>query len=136
MSVNQIDLLQRSYKEVSKKGGFYDFVYNLRVNPQSVGSVKIHDLKNLFDSSTTWTNVNKSSGHVAYVHSVTHVKVEFTGHKTRKNDDVLPQGNVKHVLNLVQNHMNILANNVFEIKNWKTETPDYQKSLNKIIENR
>jgi hypothetical protein len=129
IGISDLEMLKLAQHEVIKKNGFYDFVYELRTHPELFSTIKIHDLRTLFENSTTWTSVTKSSGHVAFFNPITKIKVEFTAHKTRKSDGVMPQGNAHHILDLVQRHMNILANNVYKINNW-SEKPNFQSALN------
>jgi hypothetical protein len=129
IGMNDFKKLQLARHEVIKKDGFYEFVYDLRNHPENISAVKIHELRNLFESSTTWTAIPKSSGHVAFFNPITKIKVEFTAHKTRKSDGIIPQGNVHHILELVQAHMNILANDILKINNWQKDEPDYNKAI-------
>jgi hypothetical protein len=128
IGMNDFEKLQLAKHEIVKKNGFYDFVSDSIINPKKFSGIKIHELRNLFESSTTWTPIAKSSGHVAFLNPITKIKVEFPAHKTRKSDGVLPKGSVHHIVKLVQDHMNILANDIYEIKNWEEE-PDYGKAL-------
>jgi hypothetical protein len=117
--------LVNSYHDVVKKNGLIDFTKKARKDKYSI---KQQHLTNLF-SKTVWSDSHKKSGHRKLINCVTGVVIEYSDH-----DKNIDPGAVGSILEAVQNHLNIIGNNIFcyDQYNWKEE-PDYKASVNRWL---
>lgn len=117
--------LEASYHEATRK--LIDFTQQIRTDQNDLSgktSVKLRDLRNLFDTSL-WEDRPAKSGHRILKNRITHIRVEYGNHK----NDVEP-GDAEDVYNQVQEHLNILNNIIFAYSahNWKVP-PDYTRAI-------
>lgn len=72
-------------------------------------------------------NINSADGHATFKNKVTEVVVGFQAHG---KDNTLQPAQEVQLRDSIQEHLNILCNDVFKYttKNWKTE-PDYEKAV-------
>lgn len=129
-----IKLLQESYHDATRKGGLIDFTKKIRTEKNDSSgkfSVKESELSRLF-SKPVWDELSTKSGHRKIKNKITDVVVEYANH----NKDIDP-GAAQTIFEAVQNHLNILNNDIFSYKsnNWKTN-PDYQVSEHNLIRRR
>ena len=120
-----------SFNEVKKN--LFNFVLERRTNPNK--SLKKNDLNRLFKNSILWQTVSNGTGHNVFRHKVTHVLVSYQAHNTRSKDTTVESHIAQHVLESVQEHMNILANDIFKLRNWQKEAPNFQQALLRLKQN-
>ncbi len=122
-----ITLLQSAHQNIVKKKGWKDFTEKLRSNSMAKTAIKTQSLFRLF-ADPVWQEEKTKSGHKCYYHLITRERIGFSNHQ--KN---IKAGAAISILNNVQKIMDILANEIFLIKNWSIE-PDYQASLERWTE--
>lgn len=121
----QTDLLKDSYLDATRKDGLIDFTIQVHTGKYSV---KQADLDNLF-TKTVWIDQKVKGGHRKLENAVTKIVVEYSNHAK----DIDP-GAAETILNQVQEHLNILCNEIFryEKDNWKVD-PDYGVSVERWL---
>lgn len=122
-------LLEGSYIEATNR--LIEFTANVRGlknNNQGKYSVKFRDLDQLFDKNL-WIEHKTSSGHRKLENKVTGV---ITGYSKHGN---LDPGAVQDILEDVQEHLNILHNEIFRFKprGW-TVCPNFDKAVVSFLE--
>lgn len=123
-------LFQVAYEEV-KLHGINHLVTELRENPLKQHQIKRKALTNLFKNLPLWERQNQSSGHVTFKHKITGIVVGFQNHSGKNNKETkIHQDQAVALMNNLQEHMNILGNEIFKYTthNWKT-TPNYDLAL-------
>ena len=116
--------LQTAYDEAVRPNGLIAFVTKLR-DPAEKYNLSKDEVYVLFKGCPLWQEQATKSGHVAFKHQITGIVVGYQNHGGPKVD---PGGAVS-LRDQVQQHLNILANNVFSytVQHWKTE-PDWALS--------
>lgn len=125
-------LLKECYKEATKKNGLIDFTKEIvteEVDFSGKYSLSRSRLTNLF-SNTVWKEFPTKSGHRKIQNLVTNIIIEYGNHSR----DIDP-GAALTIYHSVQEHLNILCNNIFLYKNrnWKEE-PNYTASYKRLVE--
>ena len=127
-----IQALQDCYTDATRKDGLIAFTQKIRTPKNDLSgkySVKQKDLDKLF-SENVWVDLKKVGGHRKLQNKVTGVIIEYAAHGNKGGID---PGAALTILDAVQNHLNILGNDVFKYEkcNWKKE-PDYQASVRRL----
>ncbi len=121
-------LLQKSYQEVVKDGGLSDFVETAKMDKYSI---KTRKFQSLFDKNL-WRDASSPSGHVVIKNIFTRVVINYSNH-----EPYIDPGAVESLSLKIQNHINLLGNNLFLYKNsnWKTQ-PDYESAVDNLFNQR
>lgn len=116
--------LQAAYQSAAAKGKLIDLTKTLRDDVD--GLLKHEDLIALFKGLEDWDKPKQSTGHVKFKNRLTGISVGFSGH----GNPVLATHEKKALLETIQEHLNILCNDIFKYKtkNWKEEK-DPEQSL-------
>lgn len=130
-----VALLEIAYKECKRKGGFREFTGQVR-NEGGEKSVKLKQIKSLFEKATTWTNHVSKSGHLKFKNEITGYVVEFKAHigGGKKSNDFDANAALS-ALETLQKHINLLGDYIFQFPKSKEESlkwkakPDFQASL-------
>lgn len=119
MSITQNDLMV-SYQNGRQQ--LIPLLIDLRTEDYRV---KRSELDSSFTKTAGWEKKD-SGGHAKFQHKVTHIIVEYQSH----GPQTIKKNIQNQVLENVQNHMNILANEIFQYqsRNWKDE-PNYETAL-------
>jgi hypothetical protein len=120
-NVNENDL-KVSYNESRKK-----LIPLITESSEPNKHIKLQKLQTVFQNSRLWEAQHTKSGHAKFIHKVTKTPVEYQAHIKGKQNEIDP-GIQKQVVEQLQKHVNILGNDIFYIKNWKTE-PNYPKVI-------
>lgn len=125
----QIELLQESYQNATRKGGLIEFTQEIRTDKNNFFgkySVTFNRIGKLF-TENVWSEVATGSGHRKFENQVTHIMIEYKNH----GEGVDP-GAAQSIFEQVQTHLNILNDEIFHyvVYNWKTE-PDYEASVDR-----
>ncbi|MEI8301254.1 MAG: hypothetical protein WCG10_06585 [Chlamydiota bacterium] len=125
--------LRECYHDATCKGGLIEFTQQIRTyenNFQGKYSVTQEDLTKLF-SEKVWRDCKKVGGHRKIENIVTGTVIEYANHDNSRGID---PGAVMTIFSAVQEHLNILCNQIFayKINNWKNE-PDYLASVERFI---
>jgi hypothetical protein len=118
-------LLQKSYQEVVKDGGLSDFVETAKLDKYSI---KTRKFQSLFDKNL-WVNASSPSGHIVIKNIFTKVVINYSNHES-----CIDPGAVESLAMTIQNHINLLGNNLFLYKNnnWKSE-PDFGSAVDHLF---
>jgi hypothetical protein len=103
------------------------------IDMRTVGyRMKLQEVQTLFTNSL-WIQEKMTSGHKQFTHAVTGVTVEYQAHIKGKENTIAP-GIQKQLLEQIQEHVNILSNEVFRYTthHWKEE-PDYDRALRNYL---
>lgn len=123
-----VELLKEAYLECIRKDGFHD--YTRKVQPTGgAKSVKLQRIESLFEKATTWTQIPAKGSHRKYRNLITGIVVEFSAHTGGTNGNDFDTGAAKDMLERIQNHINILGNEIFKYPKRKWPEPDFKKSL-------
>lgn len=129
-----VELLQQAYHECKRKGGFREYTKQVRPLGGQY-TVKLKQIKSLFENATSWTNKSAGSGHLKYKNKITGYVIEFKAHTGGKKDNDFDANAAESILDTLQNHINLLGDYIFqfpkikgESTKWKME-PNYAKSL-------
>lgn len=128
-------MLQDEHRDVTKKGGLYDLVRELREDPNAKYKLSRKRLTSLFESATNWTRVKNSSGHAIFKNNLTGVTVCWQAHSGSHNSTEVSPNQAVSLMDDVQSHMNILHDKVFYItrSNWSRQ-PDFPNSTRRYIQ--
>lgn len=127
--VSPLDL-KSAYHEVVH-GGIDDLVTELRQADSLVDCLKRDKVNSVFKNNSLWVDQKPKSGHCEYKHAVTNLTVGWQNHSGKKKSSYIAAAQAKDLLQVLQQHMNILGNDIFgyKIGNWKTQ-PDYNAAAN------
>jgi hypothetical protein len=116
--------LQRAYLEATANNGLIFLVKKLR--NEGTGNLRKDEIRRIFESLSRqfglWENVATGSGHTKYRHGLTGAVIGWQAHGPTN----LPQAQAKEILEVVQDHLNLLHNDIFQYtsKGWRGE-PNY-----------
>jgi len=118
-----IDDLQACHEAV--RGNLTDFTRNIREGKE----IKINDLKSYFTVNTGWLKIKQANGHKKFIHKVTRIVIEYQAHSNKKDTSVKPRI-VAHLLDQVQQHINIIGNDIwgYNTKTWEVDA-NYKQAL-------
>ncbi len=120
-----IELLKDSYLDAIRPHGLGAFMRMVRTDKNDFSGKYNCGLKvisKLF-SPSVWTHVSGPGGHITVKHKITGVVIDFSNHK-----DPVDPGAVRSIAEKVQEHLNILGNDIFHFPqgSWKI-APDFEK---------
>jgi uncharacterized protein YjdB len=132
--VNHMQHLQNSYYDATRKGGLIDFTRQVRTEKKDLSgkyTINQDNLANLF-SKTVWHTIKTRNGHRKLENIVTGIVVEYRNHDNKGGID---PGAAETIFYQVQEHLNILCNQIYNYtnNNW-TYQPDYPASVKRFVE--
>jgi len=120
-----LQLLKDSYIDATSQNGLAAFMYLVRTDKNDFSgkyncSLKV--ISNLF-SESVWACVSSPGGHITVKHKITGVVINFSNHK-----NPVDPGAIMTIAEKVQEHLNILGNEIFMFKQgcWKV-APNFEK---------
>jgi hypothetical protein len=126
------DMLYESCREVTRKNGLVDFIYEVRGSENHMSgkeSIKQADLDNLF-SKKVWKEHDKA-GHRKLTNEITGVVVEYANHSKAIDTKA-----VVTIVQQLQTHVNILHNDIFKMskRGWPDDLSelDYKAALSRL----
>ena len=118
-------LIQQSYDEVQRN--LVDFTNDIRTDNNDMPgkySLRVRDLDKIFDASL-WEDRTRKTGHRILKNRVTHIVINYSHHES----DVDP-GAAITILESVQEHINILHDQIFKYPGYGWNTPpNYAQSI-------
>ena len=120
-------LLEESYDNAFGLIEFMKFVRTEKNDFSGKNNCKLKTISGLF-SKSVWSDVSSPGGHITVKHKFTGIVINFSNHK-----DPVDKGAVVDIAEKIQEHLNILGNEVFMFKsNWK-ELPNFEKIAKKLL---
>lgn len=95
--------------------------------------LKIKKLNTTFKKTALWEEQKTGSGHTKFSHKVTRVIVEYQAHSSGSKDSCISPHIQAQILEQVQQHLNILHDDIFHYpeQGWKTP-PNFTESLTRV----
>ena len=123
-----INLLQAVYYEATSNNGLINLTKELRADGAKYDQ-DADKIAAIFDGLPLWEKQKTASGHACYKHLLSGKVVGWQAH----GDKGINPGHVVELLNVVQDHLNLFCNEIFDYKhkNWKAE-PDYGASARRF----
>jgi hypothetical protein len=121
----QITDLQLAYQEATRNNGLLELMAKLR-QPNEKYKTKKDVIHSIFTNSALWEEQVTKSGHAKFKHKITQIVI---GYQKHGKSTTMDPGGVDKLTDLLQNHLNILANEIFgfRVNNWKEE-PNWQQA--------
>lgn len=116
--------LQQAYQEATRNNGLVELMATLR-EPKKKYKTKKDDIYSIFKNSPLWDEEETKNGHVKFKHRITQIVIGYQNH----GGPTMDAGGVDTLTKLLQDHLNILANNIFQFtaNHWKQQ-PDWPAS--------
>lgn len=126
-NVTAYKLLEDTYANCFKLGGFLREVRGEKNDFAGKYSVKLATLNSLFDR--TWIPIKTKSGHTKLQHRVTKVMINYQNHV-----NLVDPGAVTTIAEAIQVHINLFFEQFlgYSTKQINTRKPDYRHALKKL----
>lgn len=110
--------LQQAYQEATRNNGLIELIATLR-QPNEKYTTKKDTIYSIFKNSLLWDEEETKNGHVKFKHRITQIVIGYQNH----GGSTMDPGGVDTLTKLLQEHLNILANDIFKytVNHWKEE---------------